>query len=108
MSKVNATLAVALAGVALFAAVPAYAAQCNAKGGFKSFLADIKKEAASKGVSNKGLAALEGLSVDDKVLAADKRQGVFKQSFEEFSGRMISKDRLIKGAKMMQQHADTI
>jgi lytic murein transglycosylase len=108
MTKVNAAFASVLAGAVLITAAPALAAQCNHKGGFKSFIADFKKEAAGKGISNKGLAALEGLSVDDKVLAADRHQGVFKQSFEEFSGRMISKDRLVKGAKLMQQHAETI
>jgi lytic murein transglycosylase len=108
MTKVNADFASVLAGAVLVTAAPALAAQCNHKGGFKSFIADFKKEAAGKGISNKGLAALEGLSVDDKVLAADRHQGVFKQSFEEFSGRMISKDRLVKGAKLMQQHAETI
>jgi lytic murein transglycosylase len=108
MSKVNAVFAAALTGAMLLSAAPAFAAQCNHKGGFKSFIADFKKEAASKGISNKGLAALEGLSVDDKVLAADRHQGVFKQSFEEFSGRMISKDRLAKGTKLIQQHSDTI
>ena len=108
MSKVNAAIAAAIAGAVLIAAAPALAAQCNHKGGFKSFIADFKKEAASKGISNKGLAALDGLTLDDKVLAADRHQGVFKQSFEEFSSRMISKDRLVKGAKLMQQHADTI
>jgi lytic murein transglycosylase len=108
MSKVNAVFAAAVMGASLVATVPAFAAQCNHKGGFKSFIADFKKEAASKGISSKGLAALEGLSIDDKVLAADRNQKVFKQSFEEFSGRMISKDRLVKGAKMIQQHGDTI
>jgi len=108
MSKVNAVFAAAVIGASLVAAAPAFAAQCNHKGGFKGFIADFKKEAAGKGISNKGLAALEGLSVDDKVLAADRNQKVFKQSFEEFSGRMISKDRLVKGAKMIQQHGDTI
>ena len=48
------------------------------------------------------------MSVDDKVLAADRNQRVFRQSFEEFSGRMISKDRLVKGAKMIQQYSETI
>ena len=48
------------------------------------------------------------MSVDDKVLAADRNQRVFRQSFEEFSSRMISKDRLVKGAKMIQQYAETI
>ncbi len=103
MSKVNAVLAAALAGAVLVSAAPAFAAQCNPKGGFTSFITDFKKEAASKGISAKGLAALDGLTVDDKVLAADRNQKVFKQSFEEFSGRMISKDRLSKGGKLMQQ-----
>jgi lytic murein transglycosylase len=108
MSKVNAALAAALAGTVLVAAAPAFAAQCNHKGGFNGFIADFRKEAAAKGVTKKGLAALDGLSVDDKVLAADRNQKVFKQSFEEFSGRMISKDRLVKGARQMQQHADVL
>ena len=108
MSKVNAAFAAVLAGAVLISAAPAFAAQCNHQGGFNGFLADFKKEAAAKGISKKGLAALEGLSIDDKVLAADRNQKVFKQSFEQFSGRMISKDRMVKGAKQMQQHADTI
>ena len=108
MSKVNATLAAAVAGAILVSTAPAFAAQCNHKGGFPAFIADMKKEAAAKGVSSKGLAALNDLTIDDKVLAADRNQKVFKQSFEEFSGRMISKDRLVKGAKMMSQHADTL
>jgi lytic murein transglycosylase len=108
MSKANAAFAAALTGAVLISAAPAMAAQCNHKGGFNSFIADFKKEVASKGISHKGLAALEGLSVDDKVLASDRNQKVFKQTFEEFSGRMISKDRLVKGAKMMAQHAETI
>lgn len=108
MTKVNAAIAMVLAGAVLTAAAPAFAAQCKHKGGFNAFIADFKKEAAAKGISKKGLAALEGLSVDDKVLAADKRQHVFKQSFEQFSGRMISRDRLSKGAKQMQQHGATL
>ncbi len=108
MTKVNATFAAALGCAVLIAAAPAFAAQCNHKGGFNSFITDFKKEAQAKGVSNKGLAALDGLTLDDKVLSLDKRQGVFKQSFEQFSGRMISRDRLAKGGKLMQQHSGTI
>ncbi len=108
MSKINAAIAAALTGAVLISAAPAFAAQCNHKGGFNGFIADIKKEAAAKGIKQTGLAALDGLTVDDKVLAADRNQKVFKQSFEEFSGRMISKDRMVKGARMLQQHADTI
>jgi lytic murein transglycosylase len=87
---------------------PALAAQCNHKGGFNGFVTEFKKEAAGKGIGGRGLAALDGLTLDDKVLAADRRQGVFKQTFEQFSGRMISRDRLTKGTKQMAQHAATL
>jgi lytic murein transglycosylase len=108
MSKVNAILAATLAGAMLIAAAPAMAAQCDAKGGFKTFIAEFRHEAAHQGISPRGLAALNGITPDEKVLAADRRQGVFKQSFEQFSGRMISRDRLVKGARLMQQHALTL
>src|SRR5262249_29625288 len=85
------------------AATPTLAAQCNTKGGFPAFLTDIKKEATKSGIWQRGLATLDGLTIDDKVLAADRRQHVFKQSFEEFSGRMISKDRMIKGERLMKE-----
>jgi lytic murein transglycosylase len=84
---------------------PAMAAQCNPPGGFNAFLTSFKKDAAAQGVGAGGLAALNGITVDDSVLAADKRQGVFKQSFEEFSGRMISRDRMTKGMRLLQQYA---
>jgi lytic murein transglycosylase len=100
----SATVAAAL----LLTAKPAPAAQCNPPGGFPAYLDAMKKEAAAKGVSARGLAALDGLTVDDKVLAADRRQGVFRQSFGQFSGRMISQDRLSKGARHMQQLAATL
>jgi len=108
MPKVNAVIALAVAGAVLIAGTPAFAAQCNHKVGFNGFIADFKKEGAGRGISNRGLTALDGLSVDDKVVAADRNQKVFKQSFEQFSSRMISKDRLVKGAKLMQQHSETI
>jgi lytic murein transglycosylase len=108
MLKFKAAFVATLTGAAILTAAPAFAAQCNHKDGFVGFIGDFKKEAAAKGIKQSGLAALDGLTIDDKVLAADRNQKVFKQTFEEFSGRMISKDRLVKGAKMLAQHADTI
>jgi lytic murein transglycosylase len=87
---------------------PAVAATCNPPGGFPAFLAQFKKEAASQGVSHRGLSALDHMTLDESVLAADKRQGVFKQTFEEFSGRMISRDRMTKGLRLMQTHAGVL
>ena len=105
MSKAHVIFAAALTGVLLTSAAPALAAQCEAKGGFSAFIGEFKKEATSQGISRRGLAALDGLTLDTQVLAADRRQHVFKQSFEQFSARMISRDRLVKGAGHMQRYA---
>lgn len=94
--------AAALASAVL--AAPASAASCNPPGGFDAFIAEIKKEAAAAGISKRGIAALQGVTLDPTVLAADKRQGVFKQTFEQFAGRMISRDRMTKGLRYMQSH----
>jgi lytic murein transglycosylase len=107
MRPIRAVSAALLSSVVLFAA-PALAATCNPPGGFDAFVAEFKAGAAAQGVSARTLATLHGLTVDDKVLAADRRQGVFKQSFEEFSARMISNDRLVKGGRHMQAHAATL
>ena len=88
--------------------VPAFAASCSPPGGFAAFLGEFKREAAAKGVSQRGLSALNGITLDESVLAADKRQGVFKQTFEEFSGRMINRDRMTKGLRLLQIHAATL
>jgi lytic murein transglycosylase len=109
MSKVNATLAAAaLAGAVFMTAAPVLAAQCNPKGGFPAFVTEFKKEASQKGISPRGLAALDGVTLDQTVLSLDKRQGVFRQSFEQFSARMISRDRLTKGGKLMHQYASQL
>ena len=105
MSKAHAIFAAALAGAVLTNAAPALAAQCEAKGGFNAFITEFKKEAASQGISRRGLSALDGITLDPAVLAADRRQHVFTQTFEQFSGRMISRDRLLKGARNMQHGA---
>jgi lytic murein transglycosylase len=102
-------VAATLAGAVIAAAAtPALAVQCNPKGGFPAFITDFKKDAAKRGISQRGLGSLDGLTVDDKVLAADRRQHVFKQSFEEFSGRMISKDRMVKGQRLMKEYGGQI
>jgi membrane-bound lytic murein transglycosylase B len=89
-------------------AVPALGATCNRRAAFNAFLTEFKKDATAQGVSRKGLSALDGVTLDESVLAADKRQGVFKQTFEEFSGRMISRDRMTKGLRHLQTHAATL
>jgi lytic murein transglycosylase len=88
-------------------AAPALAAQCEPQGGFPVFIAAIHREAAAQGVGTRGLAALDGLTLDRSVIARDHHQGVFRQSFEQFSGRMISRDRMVRGERYLHTMAAT-
>jgi len=67
-----------------------YAAAAPACGGdFATWLSDFKREAAANKISPAAIAALDGITPDQSVIARDRGQKVFQQSFEEFSGRMI-------------------
>ena len=98
---------VALALAAALMAGAAVAAPCQGAGGFDSWLANLKQEAASQGISPRGLAALNGITPDPSVLARDHGQGVFRQSFEQFSGRMVNSYRLSRGANLIRQYGST-
>jgi lytic murein transglycosylase len=87
-------------------AAPVLAAPCES-GSFEAWLDAFRGEAAGKGVSQRGLAALDGVAYDASVVSRDRRQGVFRQSFEQFAGRMISPDRLRGGARKLKQYAVT-
>ncbi len=85
----------------------ALAASCNT-GNFDAWLADFKNDAAAKGISQATIAsALNGLTPDKTVLARDHSQGVFNQSFEQFSGRMVP-PRLTRGSNMMKQYGSVL
>ncbi len=89
----------AMAGMAL--AAPA----CQNRGSFEQWLDGFKKEAASQGIPHGIIsAALDQVSFDPGVIRRDRGQGVFQQSFLQFSGRMVSNNRLVVGARMMKRH----
>jgi lytic murein transglycosylase len=94
----------ALALLATFAAAPAIAQECG--GDFDAWRAAVATEARAAGVGDTGLSALQRASVDRKVLEHDRAQGVFTQSFIEFSSRMISDYRLQQGVANLQKFAD--
>ncbi|MBA1139010.1 lytic murein transglycosylase [Mesorhizobium sp. CCANP35] len=86
------------------AAMPAVAQECG--GDFEAWKQGIAAEAKAAGVGAVGLGALEAASIDDKVLARDRAQGVFAQTFIQFSNRMISAYRLKQGAANLKKYAD--
>ena len=90
---------------ALFLAVPAMAAPSCQQGDFAGWLNGVREEAAAKGVSKAAIASgLEGVVFDQAVLRRDRGQKVFRQTFEEFSERMVS-PRLARAAALMRKHA---
>ncbi|MDM7931256.1 lytic murein transglycosylase [Tabrizicola sp.] len=78
---------------ALLLSAPAYAAPCG--GDFDAFLTAMKAEAIAAGTpADKAAAFFSGARQDEKVLKADRSQGVFRKPFLEFSQSLISKGRL--------------
>jgi lytic murein transglycosylase len=83
--------------------VPAVAeAPCG--GDFTTWLQGVEQEAAAQGVSQRTIeSALGGITYDPTIIARDHAQGVFRQSFEEFSGRMVP-PRLARGRRLLAQY----
>ncbi len=97
----TAALAALIAGIA---SGNAQAADCGTD--FDVWKAAVADEARAAGVGEAGLAALAGARVDQRVLARDRAQTVFTQTFAEFSNRMINSYRLKQGAANLQKYAD--
>ena len=86
----------------------AIAAECP-QGSFANWLEHFKQDATGLGISKPTIAsALNAISYDPAIIARDHSQGVFQQSFEQFSGRMVSPDRLRKGANMLKRYGSIL
>lgn len=103
----RATTIALLFGVAAALCGPTHAAQCGRGAeGFGAWLADFKREAAAAGISQQAIdASLSGVTYDRSVISHDRGQKVFRQSFEQFSARMINPYRLSKGRSLVQRYA---
>ncbi|PWV99270.1 lytic murein transglycosylase [Hoeflea marina] len=94
--------------LASLAATPALAQSAPCGGDFSAFLDGVKAEAVGMGLPAEAAdKALRNAAIDRKVLARDGAQGVFKQTFLEFSKRSVSGGRMGIGQKKMQQYAST-
>jgi lytic murein transglycosylase len=86
----------------------AVAADCQ-RGNFADWLEGFKQETGTLGISQKTItSALNGVTYDPTTIARDHAQSVFQQSFEQFSGRMVSADRLRKGANMLKRYGSIL
>ena len=94
----------AIAAVFLGAACCAGTAEAAPCGGdFAAWNATFQREAASKGISARAIAGLDGLTPDPQVISLDRRQGHFSKSFEEFGAPRIAA-RMSKAQGMLQKH----
>jgi lytic murein transglycosylase len=98
-----------LACLMLCAASGAALAQNTPCGGdFGSWLQGVKTDAAAQGISQRAIqSGLAGIVSDPAVIARDHAQGVFRQSFEQFSGRMVP-PRMARASQRLAQYAATL
>ena len=92
-------------GLMFLAGKPAFAQQCG--GDFAVFLDGVKQEAIARGVSPRiADEALASVRINQTVLRRDQAQGVFRQTFLEFSKRSVNDYRMTKGKENMTRYAD--
>lgn len=85
-----------LLGVLCLLAVPATAQQCG--GSFSGFVDQLRQEAVARGHDPSNVNSFfANVRQDQKVLQADRRQGVFQMPFTDFARRLISSGRLNTG-----------
>ena len=85
------------------------AAECQQRDNFSDWLEHFRQEATSQGISQQTIvSALNGITYDPAIITRDHSQNVFQQSFEQFSGRMVSPDRLRKGANMLKRYGSIL
>lgn len=89
--------------VILFASL---SGQASATGeSFEAWLAGVKTEAASKGVSKEILdAAFKDVKPIPRVIELDRKQPEFTLTFEQYLSRVVNDRRVKKGRKLLQQH----
>ncbi|MBG1233465.1 lytic murein transglycosylase [Aestuariivirga litoralis] len=99
----------ALFGLAIgLASSSAMAASCgNTAQGFDGFLAQVKKEAAAKGISPTAMAVLSAAKYDPGIIKRDRAQNVFATSFLQFAGKMATDGRVTKGRALIAKNKAT-
>ena len=87
------------------AAQPAQTAQ-PAPTAFDGWLADFRREAEAQGISPATLdAALTGIQPAERVVALDRGQPEFLQTFTDYLGRRVTPGRVEQGRALLQEHA---
>jgi lytic murein transglycosylase len=77
---------------------------CRNTESYASWLARFKQDAAASGIEAHIVnATLDGMGIDSKVIARDRKQGFFTQSFLDFQGKLATQNRVVSGKKKIAQ-----
>jgi lytic murein transglycosylase len=87
-------------------AIPAAAAPIACGGDFGAWLQAFEARAEGAGISARTVSeALSGITPDPAVLALDRRQGYFKQSFESFRDKRVGPGKISFGRAELRDNA---
>ncbi len=80
---------------------------CKTSWSFDTWMRDFRREAAAEGISQRTIAmALDGMTPDQGVIARDRRQGFFAQSFLDFSAKLATPNRVTNGRAQIQKNRE--
>lgn len=84
---------------------PPKPATCKNDEVFEKWLSTFKKKAAENGISQRTISiALNGRTLDSSVIARDRKQGFFAQSFTDFSAKLATNSRVQSGREQIKKN----
>jgi len=87
---------------------PPKSKNCRNTGRFSTWLANFKKEAVAKGISQRTISTvLGGMRLNPKIIARDRRQGFFAQSFVSFQKKLATQHRVVSSRRKIKKNKAT-
>jgi lytic murein transglycosylase len=84
---------------------PNAATSCTNTGSFEAWMKAFRREALASGVSAGTVsAALDGITLDPGVIARDRKQSFFTQSFVDFVGKLATENRRKSSLNQIAKH----
>jgi lytic murein transglycosylase len=100
---------IVLAALLVLSSQSVASASCSDGAEFPQWLEKVKAEARQRGISEATISGpLSQVRYDPQIVRRDRGQGVFQQTFLQFSDRMVSSDRMSRGPKLMAQYGDLL
>ncbi len=108
VAALSATITLGAGALATPPAASPSTLNCQNTGSFESWLRNFRREAAAAGVTQATLSAvLDDMTLDQGIIARDRRQTFFGQSFVDFRGKLVSRNRIQNGLRQIERHRAT-